>query len=94
MVVIVVQHKLIQVLYASSQILNRHVAILVKIKSHPAVLDEYLDIFIVMLNVLSDFGLVFLEDLDEERDVVGWLVVDNVEVVLEGIVQSVVEESV
>ncbi len=68
--------------------------VLVEVKTKPVVLDEDGNVLIVTLDIFSNLGLVFMEDSDKEGNIVGRLIVDDVEVVLEGIVELVIEESV
>jgi hypothetical protein len=60
--------------------------VFVEVQSHPAILDHDLNVLVVLVDVVSHFALMFLEDLHEEGNIVGRLVIDDVEVVLEWVV--------
>lgn len=57
-------------------------------------MNEYLNILIVLAKVISDLALMFLQDLNDDRDVVSGLIIDDVEVIPQGTIEFVIEESV
>ncbi len=68
--------------------------IFVEVKTKPVFLDKNLNVLIVLMDIVSYFDLMFMKHSDEEGNVVLGLIIDDVEVVLEGIVKLIIEESV
>jgi hypothetical protein len=80
-VVVVVDHEGIETLDSASQVIKRYVAVLVKVKTKPLVLNHDGDILVVMSDVIGHFVLVFPQHLDEKGNIVGRLVVDDIELI-------------
>jgi hypothetical protein len=80
-VVVVVDHEGIETLDSASQVIKRYVAVLVKVKTKPLVLNHDGDILVVMSDVIGHFVLVFPQHLDEKGNIVGGLVVDDIELI-------------
>lgn len=68
--------------------------ILIEVKSHPALLNENLNILIVFVEVISYLALMFFKDLNNDGDVISRLIIDDVKVISQRTVELVIEESV
>lgn len=93
-IVVVVDHESVEFLYALSEVIDWYFAILVVIKSEPAVLHDYFDIFVVLSDVVSNFFLMFLKNFHEHWDQVSGFVIDDIELVLDWWVDFVVHEAI
>jgi len=68
------------------------VSVLVEIKSHPILLDQDLDIFVVLGKVFPKNRLFLNDNLHHESKNLSGTVVDHVEITLQWGIHSVVEE--
>lgn len=84
--VVVVHHEFIKLMNGLLEVFDGDVSVLIEVKSHPVVHEDYSNILVVCVDVVCHFVLVFLQDLNHEGDVVASLVVDDVEVVFEWVV--------
>ena len=71
-------------------------SIMIEVKSKPVFLNKDLNIFIMFFHIIYDLSLVlmnaFKDKLDYKGYVVGWIVIDNVEVLFEVVIYLIIQE--